>query len=91
MASSGATLIRPVVAKHDDLRVAAVRPAHNLALGYLRGFLVVLVLAHHSVLAYIDVAPQAKSLLTPPFSWRAFMVVDHQHWIGIRSVHRLQR
>ncbi len=68
MASTGATLIRPVVAKHDDLRAAAVpRPAHNLALGYLRGFLVVLVLAHHSVLAYIDAAPQAKSLLTPPF------------------------
>jgi len=83
MASSGATLIRPVVAKHDDLRAAAVpRPAHNLALGYLRGFLVVLVLAHHSVLAYIDAAPQAKSLLTPPFYWRAFMVVDHQHWMG---------
>lgn len=83
MASSGATLIKPVVAKHDDLRAAAVpRPAHNLALGYLRGFLVVLVLAHHSVLAYIDAAPQAKSLLTPPFYWRAFMVVDHQHWAG---------
>ena len=83
MASSGATLIRPVVAKPDDARAAAIsRPAHNLALGYLRGFLVVLVLAHHSVLAYIDAAPQAKSLLTPPFYWRAFMVVDHQHWVG---------
>ena len=83
MASTGATLIRPVVAKHDDVRVVAVsRPAHNLALGYLRGFLVVLVLAHHSVLAYIGAAPQAKSLLTPPFYWRAFMVVDHQHWAG---------
>ena len=83
MASTGATLIRPVVAKHDDVRAAAVsRPAHNLALGYLRGFLVVLVLAHHSVLAYIGAAPQAKSLLIPPFYWRAFMVVDHQHWAG---------
>jgi hypothetical protein len=83
MASTGATLSRPVIAKHDDVRAAAVpRPAHNLALGYLRGFLVVLVLAHHSVLAYIDAAPQAKSLLTPPFYWRAFMVVDHQHWTG---------
>jgi hypothetical protein len=83
MASTGATLIRPVVAKPDDVRAGAIpRPAHNLALGYLRGFLVVLVLAHHSVLAYIDVAPQAKSLLTPPFYWRAFMVVDHQHWTG---------
>jgi Acyltransferase family len=82
MASSGATLVRPVVAKHEVNAAAVARPAHNLALGYLRGFLVVLVLAHHSVLAYIDAAPQATSLLTPPFYWRAFMVVDHQHWAG---------
>jgi Acyltransferase family len=59
------------------------RPAHNLALGYLRGFLVVLVLAHHSVLAYIDSPPpQAKSLLAQPRYWRAFMVVDPHHWTG---------
>jgi len=68
MGSSGATLIRPVVAKRDEVHAAnVVRPARNLALGYLRGFLVVLVLAHHSVLAYIDAPPQATSLLTPPF------------------------
>jgi len=83
MASTGATLIRPAVHHHDAAGEAAVaRPVRNLALGYLRGFLVVLVLAHHSVLAYIDAAPQAKSLLTPPFYWRAFMVVDSQHWTG---------
>jgi len=83
MGSSGATLIRPAIAKHDEAHAAnVVRPARNLALGYLRGFLVVLVLAHHSVLAYIDAPPQATSLLTPPFYWRAFMVVDHQHWTG---------
>jgi hypothetical protein len=83
MASSGATLVRPAIAKHNEMRDAGVvRPARNLALGYLRGFLVVLVLAHHSVLAYVDVAPQATSLLTRPRYWRAFMVVDHQHWAG---------
>ena len=83
MASSGAALIRPANAKHDEVHAAnVVRPARNFALGYLRGFLVVLVLAHHSVLAYIDAPPQATSLLTPPFYWRAFMVVDHQHWTG---------
>ena len=43
----------------------------------------VLVLAHHSVLAYIDGAPpQATSLLAQPRYWRAFMIVDHQHWTG---------
>ena len=83
MASTGASLIRPEAAQHDEVRAAGVvRPAHNLALGYLRGFLVVLVLAHHSVLAYIGGPPQARSLLAQPPYWRAFMVVDHQHWAG---------
>jgi surface polysaccharide O-acyltransferase-like enzyme len=81
--SSGGTLIRPVAGTQDEAQtVNLARPAHNLALGYLRGFLVVLVLAHHSVLAYIDGPPQAKSLLVQPPYWRAFMVVDHQHWAG---------
>jgi hypothetical protein len=62
---------------------AIVRPGYNVALGYLRGFLVVLVLAHHSVLAYIDVPlSQAKSLLAQPQYWRAFMVIDRQQWTG---------
>ncbi|MFZ0676897.1 acyltransferase family protein [Candidatus Binatus sp.] len=84
MASTGATLIRPAVAKHDEIRDAGVvRAARNIAIGYLRGFLVVLVLAHHSVLAYIDGAPpQATSLLANPPYWRAFMVVDSHHWVG---------
>ncbi len=85
MASSGATLIRPAVAAHrDEVRGAGVaRPGYNVALGYLRGFLVVLVLAHHSVLAYIDSPPpQATSLLAQPPYWRAFMVVDSHHWVG---------
>ena len=83
MASTGASLIRPEAAQHDEVRAeGVVRPAHNLALGYLRGFLVVLVLAHHSVLAYIGGIPQAKSLLAQPPYWRAFMVVDPHHWAG---------
>jgi hypothetical protein len=73
-----------LAAGHDEPpAVGVARPGYNMALGYLRGFLVVLVLAHHSVLAYIDGAPpQATSLLIQPPYWRAFMVVDHQHWAG---------
>jgi surface polysaccharide O-acyltransferase-like enzyme len=83
MASSEAVQVRPVAAQQSERQDAGVvRPAHNVALGYLRGFLVVLVLAHHSVLAYIDGPPQAKSLLVQPPYWRAFMVVDSQHWTG---------
>ncbi|MHB8381207.1 MAG: acyltransferase family protein [Candidatus Binataceae bacterium] len=63
---------------------SAARPTHNLALGYLRGFLVVLVLAHHSVLAYIaSPPPLPRSLLDPVKWWRAFPVIDpHAHWTG---------
>lgn len=41
-----------------------------------------LVLAHHSVLAYLKAAPApGKSLVAAPQSWRAFPVVDpHAHW-----------
>lgn len=43
-----------------------------------------LVLAHHSVLAYYKGAPSpAKSILAAPQSWRAFPVIDpHAHWAG---------
>src|ERR1700691_6707756 len=84
MASSGATLVRPVAASHDEARAAGVaRPGYNVALGYLRGFLVVRLLRQHSVLAYIgSPPPKATSLLPQPPYWRAFMVVDHQHWVG---------
>ena len=63
---------------------AAPARAYNAALAYLRAFLVVLVVAHHSVIAYID-GPTAfpKSLLINPPWWRAFPVVDlHAHWVG---------
>jgi hypothetical protein len=84
MASSAATTMRPSAARHDEMPARVVaQQGHSLALGYLRGFLVVMVLAHHSVLAYLDIPmTQAKSLLTQPQYWRAFMVVDHQRWTG---------
>jgi hypothetical protein len=85
MASSAApSHLKPESLEPARMRPSEVaRPSRNLALGYLRGFLVVLVLAHHSVLAYIDSPPpQATSLLAQPPYWRAFMVIDHQHWVG---------
>src|SRR5215469_6379957 len=63
---------------------AAPARAYHAALAYLRAFLVVLVVAHHSVIAYID-GPTAfpKSLLINPPWWRAFPVVDlRAHWAG---------
>ncbi|HLX37249.1 MAG TPA: acyltransferase [Candidatus Binataceae bacterium] len=63
---------------------AVARPSYNVAIGYLRGFLVVMVLAHHSVLAYVvSKPPLPQSLAIPPLWWRAFPIVDSQHSIAL--------
>ena len=49
----------------------------NLAIGYLRGFITVLVLAHHSVIAYISGLPKPSASFTqPPYLWTAFPIQD---------------
>ena len=56
---------------------------YNVAIGYLRAFVTMLVLAHHAVLAYHPFAPApSTSLLTEPRLWPAFPVVDAQRWSG---------
>jgi hypothetical protein len=84
MASSEAARFEAQAIAPSNIQPAAViRTGHNVALGYLRGFLVVLVLAHHSVIAYVGLTlPQSKSFAKPPFYWRAFPVIDHAHWAG---------
>ncbi|MGC1344230.1 MAG: acyltransferase [Candidatus Binataceae bacterium] len=90
MASPAATLNKPQSLGHEDTRSGIIaRPGYNVALGYLRGFLVVLVLAHHSVLAYIWAPPQIAtllahrtSLLSQPRLWPAFPVWGDVHWAG---------
>ena len=57
---------------------------NNVAIDYLRAFVVVLVLAHHSALAYVSFAPHAvKAFASEPHLWAAFPVVDSQHWRGL--------
>jgi peptidoglycan/LPS O-acetylase OafA/YrhL len=56
---------------------------YNVAIGYLRAFVTVLVLAHHAALAYHGFAPApSTSLVTQPRLWAAFPVVDAQRWSG---------
>jgi hypothetical protein len=50
--------------------------APNLPIGDLRAFVTLLVVAHHSVLAYHPFAPATTSLLAEPRWWPAFPVVD---------------
>jgi peptidoglycan/LPS O-acetylase OafA/YrhL len=56
---------------------------YNHSIGYLRAFIVVLVVAHHSALAYHQFAPPpSASLVAQPRWWEAFPVVDSQRWSG---------
>jgi peptidoglycan/LPS O-acetylase OafA/YrhL len=50
---------------------------YNYAIGYLRAFIVLLVVAHHAALAYLPLAPAPpSSLVAQPRWWQAFPVVD---------------
>ena len=62
---------------------ATTRKTYNYSLGYLRTFLVVLVVAHHAALAYYPYIPAAATSLIPePRWWQAFPVVDPHKWMG---------
>ncbi len=64
-------------ARAARLSVAATGQDRNLAVGYLRAFITVLVLAHHSVIAYISGLPKPSASFTqPPFIWTAFPIQD---------------
>ena len=57
--------------------------SYNLAVGYLRAFITLLVVAHHSVLAYFPYAPAPPpTLVAQPRLWAAFPVVDPHKWMG---------
>jgi hypothetical protein len=59
------------------------RIQYNVAIGYLRAFVTLLVLAHHAALAYHPFAPApSASLIAEPRLWPAFPVVDAQRWSG---------
>ena len=63
--------------------VVQARPEYNVAIGYLRALVTVMVLAHHAVLAYHPYIPAAPtSMLTQPRLWQAFPVMD-SHRSGV--------
>jgi len=68
---------------HDNLESVTVT-GRNVAMGYLRAFVTLLVIAHHAALAYHPYAPPPPtSLAASPMLWQAFPVVDSQRWAGI--------
>jgi hypothetical protein len=68
----------------DPRAVSAPVATHNAAMGSLRVFVTLLVIAHHAVLAYHPHAPAPPATLgAQPIAWPAFPVVDAQRWAGI--------
>ena len=64
----------------------------NVPLGYLRGFLVLLVVAHRSALAYGAITPaQARSFAAPPMLWRAIPIVNAAHNQALQPFDSLAR
>lgn len=53
------------------------------ALGYLRAFITLLVVAHHAVLAYHPYAPGPTAMDAPGWLWGAFPVVDAHRSAGV--------
>jgi hypothetical protein len=61
----------------------AVSGNYNGAVGYLRAFITLLVLAHHAALAYHPFPPgRGTTLVAQPRWWEAFPVVDPHKWMG---------
>src|SRR6266550_9367786 len=66
----------------ERMQRAAV-PRASLAIDNLRAVVILLVLAFHSVLAYLNfLPPHPYGFDAPPFLWRAFPIVDSQRWFG---------
>src|SRR5271167_2400711 len=60
-----------------------LRSHSSLALSNLRAVVILIVLAFHSALAYVEWIPfKPASFDVPPYSWRAFPIVDSHRWIG---------
>src|SRR5258708_12524856 len=58
-------------------------PRASLAINMLRALVLLLVLAFHSVLAYLNyLPPHPFAFDQPPFLWRAFPIVDTARWMG---------
>ena len=62
---------------------SATASKYNHAIGYLRAFIVALVVAHHAALAYYPIPITSPvSLAAQPRWWGAFPVLDAHKWTG---------
>lgn len=55
----------------------------SIALNNLRGVVILIVVAFHSVLAYLGwLGPASFRFDSSPFQWRAFPIIDSHRWFG---------
>ena len=55
----------------------------SMALNNMRGLVILIVLAFHSLLAYLgSLGPSAFPFDRSPYEWRAFPIVDSHRWFG---------
>lgn len=55
----------------------------SLALDNLRGFIILMVLAFHSFMAYMASLPLSPSPFdAPPYDWQAHPIIDNDRWLG---------
>jgi len=58
-------------------------PRASQALEYLRGYVVVMVIAFHAFMAYMAFLPQAQTPFDmPPYDWIAHPIIDRHRWLG---------
>jgi hypothetical protein len=55
----------------------------SLALSNLRAAVILIVLAFHSCIAYLNfLPPSPQPFNSPPYQWRSFPIIDNQRWFG---------
>jgi peptidoglycan/LPS O-acetylase OafA/YrhL len=76
-------MMTTTIAAQTTAAQTAPASKYNHAIGYLRAFIVALVVAHHAALAYypLPLLPPA-SLVDQPRWWGAFPVLDAHKWSG---------
>jgi glucans biosynthesis protein C len=67
----------------SQIRARAGMSRSSLALSNLRAVVILIVLAFHSCIAYLDSLPSsAQPFNSPPYQWRSFPIIDSQRWLG---------
>lgn len=75
--SPAATTVGPKTLQAAASAVAPAKPERNIAMSYLKAFVTLLVVAHHTAIAYVPGLPRAGPVFTkPPMFWSVFPIED---------------